>query len=78
MALLSSAMRAAAFTGSTEPITTWFAGRQTGRWITQYRPAPAPPQRRSREETRESLAELRRRGAIDEAEHAALSRRMGV
>jgi hypothetical protein len=87
MALLSNAMRAAAITGSAEPVDDWFAGRQLGFWSAQHRPpsgasrippsiAATPPADRA--EALSALAELRRRGVIDDAELARLQTRLGA
>ena len=73
MALLASAMRTAAFTGSSAPINDWLAGRQTGRFlVTSIRP-PA-----DRGATLRSLEELHARGVIDDGELATLRRRLHI
>jgi hypothetical protein len=82
MVLLSGMMRAAAFTGSRQPVDDWFAGRQWGRWVTQgtnaYPPQPRPQSRADPAKTLQSLTQLRERGAIDDAEFARLRARLHV
>ncbi len=81
MVLLSGMMRAAAFTGSRQPVDDWFAGRQWGRWVTQGPHAgattaaqkPADPA-----ETLRRVTELHERGVIDDAEFARLRARLHV
>jgi hypothetical protein len=82
MALLSAAMRTAAFTDSDRPIDAWMAGRQWGRWGDQWvahpRPAPTSAQRAAAppDDAIASLERLRAAGVIDEAELAALRARV--
>jgi hypothetical protein len=64
MALLSQAMRAAAFTGSADSMFTRIAGRQGGRWAERTVEA-AYPAARSQQPTRlRELTELRERGVL--------------
>jgi hypothetical protein len=85
MALLSAAMRTAAFTDSSRPISAWVAGRQWGRWGDQWvqgpgagpgpgaaRRAPGPAG-----DATASLERLRAAGVVDDAEFAALRARIG-
>jgi hypothetical protein len=72
MALLSGAMRAAAFTGSSRPVDAWFAGRQWGMWGSQWAmPAPHAGPRALAD-----LEDLHARGVIDDAEFARLRARV--
>jgi hypothetical protein len=80
-------MRASAMTGDSRPIRAWFAGRQSGWWATQFRrPAtsvaplvsPGRPAAAHADERRRALAELHRRGVIDDAELERLGARLGV
>ena len=67
--LLSSMMRADAFTGRTDHVDEWFAGRQAPRWVVpRARVAPDPA---SAERLR-TLTELHRRGVVTDAEFARL------
>jgi DNA-binding IclR family transcriptional regulator len=88
MVLLSGMMRAAAFTGSRQPIDDWFAGKQWGRWVVQGTPDHLPPQaprpRASPQppadpaKSLQNLTQLRDRGVIDDAEFQRLRARLGV
>jgi hypothetical protein len=93
MVLLSGMMRTAAFTGSSEPIDAWFAGRQLGWWAGQWggapvaagrapAPCPAPsPARRPPGDAAavlHSLEQLRESGVIDDGELQRLRVRLGV
>jgi hypothetical protein len=69
MVLLSSAMRAAEFSGSGKPIHRWMAGRQLLPWAAQW----TPP--RSASATLKSLDELHASGVIDDREYAELRAR---
>ena len=72
MALLSRAMRTAAFTGNTDYISAWCHGRQLGPWAVQ---ASAPVQRTppaDPAETLRQLTELHRRGVVTDAEFEKL------
>ena len=78
MALLSGAMRAAAFTGSPRPVDDWIAGRQWGLWRGQWE-RPAPPRGRTPTEgagARAALEDLHARGVIDDAELERLRARV--
>jgi hypothetical protein len=77
MALLSAAMRTAAFTESSRPIGAWMQGRQWGRWGDQWvaGPGAAPRARRTGEEIA-SLEHLHAAGVIDDAELARLRARV--
>jgi|1186.fasta_scaffold542677_1 hypothetical protein len=79
MALLAGAMRAAALTGSDEPVNQWLSGRQLGFWGGQWgRPARGPARRRpAQPEVLASLTHLHEQGVIDDAELAQLRRRAG-
>jgi hypothetical protein len=81
MALLSAAMRTAAFTDSNRPIDAWMQGRQWGRWGDQWvqhgQPAPAGATRAAA--AGDALANLERlhaAGVIDDAELARLRARV--
>jgi hypothetical protein len=88
MVLLSGMMRAAAFTGSRQPIDDWFAGKQWGRWIVQGSPEHLPPQAgRQHASTQppadpakrlQNLTQLRDTGVIDDAEFQRLRARLRV
>ncbi|HEY7619370.1 MAG TPA: SHOCT domain-containing protein [Solirubrobacteraceae bacterium] len=82
MVLLSGMMRAAAFTGSRQPIDDWFAGRQWGRWGVQHTHTYSPPSGTQRPadpaETLRSITELHERGVIDDAEFERLRARLRV
>lgn len=85
-------MRAAAFTGSRQPVDDWFAGRQWGRWVTQGTNAYPPPasahppasaataaqKPADPAETLRRVTELHERGVIDDAEFARLRARLHV
>jgi hypothetical protein len=86
VALLSSMMRTVAITGRTDTVNAWFADRQGGRWAEQTVrsafPGMAPGERgRVRADPAEALrelTELRRTGAVTDAEYDALRARLGV
>ena len=91
MALLSRMIRTVAITGRTDTINTWFATRQGGRWAEQTISAAFPAQaarstaapagkRPSADpaETIRELTELRRSGALTQAEFEDLSSGLGV
>jgi len=79
-------MRTVAITGRTDTVNAWFADRQGGRWAEQTVrsafPAMAPRERgRVRADPAEALrelAELRRTGAVTDAEYDRLRARVGV
>ena len=77
-------MRAAAFTGSRQPIDNWFAGRQWGRWVVQGSPEHLPPQAALPQppadpaKTLQNLTQLRQSGVIDDAEFQRLRTRLRV
>jgi hypothetical protein len=71
-------MRIDAFTGRTDTVQSWLAGRQTGRWLWQGSPtaartAPADPARALRE-----LTELHQRGVVTDGEFERIRARLGV
>jgi hypothetical protein len=82
MVLLSQMIRSQAITGSTD--ASWFeviAGRQGGRWARQHIQAAMPPPasqapRRPPAESWQTLADLRNRGVLNDAEADELRRRM--
>jgi hypothetical protein len=77
MALLSAAMRSAAFTDSSRPIGAWMQGRQWGRWGDQW--VAGPPATRRAQQTGEQivrLEQLHAAGVIDDAELARLRARV--
>jgi hypothetical protein len=91
MVLLSTMIRTAAITGSTDSFNAWFAGRQGGRWAMQTvraavpTAAPqaqgAPPAGATRPpadpaETLRQLTELHRRGVLTDAEFQGLRSRL--
>jgi hypothetical protein len=88
MVLLSGMMRAAAFTGSRQPIDNWFAGKQWGRWVVQGSPDHLPPQAgpphaspqppADPAKALQNLTQLRDRGVIDDAEFQRLRTRLRV
>jgi hypothetical protein len=66
VALLSSMMRVDEFTGGRAgAVDAWFAGRQSGRWLTQPARASAAP---DAARTLAELTDLRRRGALTDDE----------
>jgi hypothetical protein len=76
MALLSQAMRAEAFTGSTDSLFTRIAGRQGARWTARtvgaaYGRAPAPPA-----DSVATLRDLHDRGVLTDAEFEQLRARL--
>ena len=78
MPLLSEMFRAQAIYGTTDTFSGRVAGRQAGEWArrtveaaTPHR-APAPRRPAPAPELEADLADLRRRGIIDDAELAAL------
>jgi hypothetical protein len=76
MALLSSMMRVDEFTGGRAgAVDAWFAGRQSGRWLTQPARVAAAP---DAAKTLDELTELHRRGAVTDAELEQLRARLRV
>jgi hypothetical protein len=73
MALLSAAMRTAAFTDSSRPINAWLAGRQWGRWGDQWVRPPSGAARA--DDSLAALERLRAAGVIDDTELARLRAR---
>jgi hypothetical protein len=86
MALLSSMMRTVAITGRTDSVNAWFADRQGGRWAEQTVRSAFPAVERREHgrvradpaETLRELTELRRTGAVTDAEFDELRARLGV
>jgi hypothetical protein len=86
--LLSQLIGRAAITGRTDTIDpSWFAGRQSGRWVEQTvrsaMPTAAPPTRstepaRDTAETLRELTQLHQRGVLTTAEFEGLRARVGV
>jgi hypothetical protein len=80
MALLSAAMRSAAFTESSRPIGAWMQGRQWGRWGDQWVADRArPPVTRRAQHAGDQilrLEQLHAAGVIDDAEFARLRDRV--
>jgi len=74
MALLSGAMRAAAFSGDKRPIDQWMAGRQLWPWAGQWTP-PRPRQAGSATAL-SNLDQLHATGVIDDREYAQLRARV--
>ena len=75
MALLSQEFRRAAITGRTDPLdTSWFAGRQGGRWAAQT--VGAAVRGKPRSARRREVDDLQRGGVISEAEADALRARL--
>ena len=73
MVLLSGAMRATEFSGRSEPIHQWMAGRQRMPWAGQWIPA-RPTREHSAALT--SLSRLHASGVIDDREYAQLRARI--
>jgi hypothetical protein len=86
-------MRTAAFTGRTDTVGAWCAGRQGGRWAEQTIraafPTAAPPAQRTAPagrdpagadpaETLRELTELHQRGVLTDAEFEGLRTRLRV
>jgi hypothetical protein len=77
MALLSAAMRTAAFTESSRPIGAWMQGRQWGRWGDQWVAGPgATPGAGRAGDQIVRLEQLHAAGVIDDAELARLRARV--
>jgi hypothetical protein len=78
MALLSAAMRTAAFTDSSRPIGAWMQGRQWGRWGDQWvqQAHPAPARGTAAGDALANLERLHAAGVIDDAELARLRARV--
>jgi hypothetical protein len=74
MALMSQMIRSVAITGNTDYVNAWFADRQGGRWAEQRVRAAFPQQ--TAPQLRE-LDDLRRRGAVTDAEFDRLRARIG-
>jgi hypothetical protein len=74
MALMSQMIRSVAITGNTDYVNAWFADRQGGRWAEQTVRAAFPQQ--TAPQLRE-LDDLRRRGAVTDAEFDRLRARIG-
>jgi hypothetical protein len=73
MVLLSGAMRAAEFSGRSEPIHQWMAGRQLMPWAGQWMPARPAPEHSA---ALASLSQLHASGVIDDREYARLRARV--
>jgi len=79
--LLSEMFRSQAIYGTTDTLGARLAGRQGGAWARRTveaatpRPAPAPRRPEPEPVPEADLADLRRRGIIDDAELAALRAR---
>jgi hypothetical protein len=76
MALLSQAMRAAAFTGSPDSLFTRIAGRQGGDWAARTVGAAYPTQRAHPAATLRDLDDLHDRGVLTDAEFERLRARL--
>jgi hypothetical protein len=74
MVLLSGAMRAAAFSGESEPIHHWMAGRQRMPWAGQW--MPARPRRPDHSAALADLSRLHASGVIDDREYEQLRARV--
>ena len=70
MVLLSSAMRAAEFSGNSKPLHRWMAGRQLLPWAAQWTPPRHDPA-----SALASLNQLHASGVIDDREYAELRAR---
>jgi len=88
MVLMSRIIRNAAITGRNEDLSSWFAGRQGGRWAQQQvqaviptarQPGPAsPPAAADPRATLRELSDLHARGVLTEAEFEQMRGRLGV
>ena len=76
MALLSQMFRTAAITGRADTVNAWFASRQGGRWAEQTVRAAMPMTQPRTQQALRDLADLHRRGVVDDAEFERLRGRL--